>query len=358
MHLEKGLPPADYIRYTRRRSFAVTACFAILLLLIPVSLSLGAVKIPFSDVLEALFTRNGTLQTRMIILNIRLPQVIAAATAGAGLSIAGAVMQSVLRNPLGSPYTLGISSAAAFGAAFAVMVLSSGAMQSTAADPITVTSPYLTTLWAFLACSLAAGIILAVSRSRASSPETMILTGVALGSLFTAGTMVLQYFADDTQLAAMVFWTFGDLARASWREVLFISSSTVLALVYFILNRWNYNGIDSGDETAAGLGIHVKAVRLTGMVVGSLVTAVIISFVGVIGFVGLVCPHIARRMVGGDHRFLLPASIALGGILLLVSDTAARLVLAPRVLPVSIITAFTGAPVFILLLIRGHRKWN
>ena len=358
MHLEKGLPPADYIKYTRRRSAAVTAGYALLFLLIPLSLSMGAVKIPFGDVLRVLFTSGGTAQTRMIILNIRLPQVIAAVTAGAGLSVAGAVMQSVLRNPLGSPYTLGISSAAAFGAAFAVMILSSGAMQSNAADSITVTKPYLTALFAFIACSMAGGIILAVSRGRASAPETMILTGVALGSLFTAGTMFLQYFADDTQLAAMVFWTFGDLARASWREVFFISASTAMAIVYFILNSWNYNGIDAGDETAAGLGINVQAVRLTGMIIGSLVTAVIISFVGIIGFVGLVCPHIARRIVGGDHRFLLPASIALGGILLLVSDTAARLVLAPRVLPVSMITAFAGAPVFILLLIRGYRKWN
>lgn len=358
MHLEKGLPPADYIRYSRKRSLAVAGSFAFLFFLIPLSLSLGAVKIPFSEVLKVMFTGSGTAQTRMIILNIRLPQVITAVTAGAGLSIAGAVMQSVLRNPLGSPYTLGISSAAAFGAAFAVMILSGGVMQSTAADAIAVTRPYLTTLSAFMACSVAAVIILVVSKGRASAPETMILTGVALGSLFTAGTMVLQYFADDTQLAAMVFWTFGDLARASWREALFISASSAAAVIYFILNRWNYNGIDSGEETAAGLGIHVQAVRFAGMVVGSLVTAVIISFVGIIGFVGLVCPHIARRIVGADHRFLLPASVALGGILLLVSDTAARLILAPRVLPVSIITAFAGAPVFILILVKGYRKWN
>jgi iron complex transport system permease protein len=184
----------------------------------------------------------------------------------------------------------------------------------------------------------------------------MVLAGVALGSLFTAGTMVLQYFADDTQLAAMVFWTFGDLARASWRELFIMSAASGAAMVFFILNRWNYNGIDAGDDTAGGLGIPVSSVRLWAMTVSSLVTAVIISFVGVIGFIGLVCPHMARRLVGADHRFLLPASVALGGLLLLISDTAARLVMAPRVLPVSIITAFTGAPVFILLLVRGYRK--
>ncbi len=172
----------------------------------------------------------------------------------------------------------------------------------------------------------------------------MVLTGVALGALFTAGTMFLQYFADDVQLAAMVFWTFGDVARATWTELGIMSAVTVIAYIWFTLNRWNFNAIEAGDETAKGLGVKVERVRITGMLLSSLVTAVIVSFLGIIGFVGLVCPHMVRRMIGDDYRFLLPGSCLLGGALLLTADTAARLMLAPNVLPVSVLTAFLELP--------------
>jgi len=153
-----------------------------------------------------------------------------------------------------------------------------------------------------------------------------------------------------------VFWTFGDVGRASWRELALISAVTTGASVFFAANRWNYNAIDSGDETARGLGVRVERVRLLGMVVASLVTAVIIAFVGVIGFVGLICPHMVRRLIGDDHRFLIPGTVIAGGLLLLAADTVARTVMAPHVLPVAILTAFMGAPVFIYLLIKGYKR--
>jgi iron complex transport system permease protein len=182
----------------------------------------------------------------------------------------------------------------------------------------------------------------------------MVLAGVAIGSLFTAGTMFLQYFADDVQLAAVVFWTFGDVGRADWSELIFMGILTIICSAYFIMNMWNYNAIDAGDETAKGLGVNVERIRLLGMVISSFLSAVIVSFLGVIGFVGLVCPHITRRIIGDDNRFLIPGTLVCGAILLLASDTAARLILAPHILPVAILTAFMGAPVFIYLLIRGH----
>lgn len=354
MHLEDGRVPEEYTRYTGRKTLVNVAGGVLLLLLMVVSISLGSVSIPLGQVLRVLFTGEGSRQWQMIVLHIRLPQALAAVAAGAGLSAAGAAMQSILRNPLGSPFTLGISNAAAFGAAFSVMVLSTGAMQSSGA--ISITNPYITTLAAFTSCLLAAGVIVVIARIRRASPEVMILTGVALGSLFTAGTMFLQYFADDVQLSAMVFWTFGDLGRASWRELLIMSSVTVAASIYFLLSSWSYNAIDAGDETAGSLGVPVERKRMLGMLVASLVTATIISFVGVIGFVGLVGPHIVRRLLGDDHRYLIPGSMLAGAILLLAADTVARTILAPRVLPVAILTAFVGAPVFVGLLIRGYRR--
>ncbi|PIE52243.1 iron ABC transporter permease [Candidatus Fermentibacteria bacterium] len=356
MHLEDGKVPEGYTGYTERKKYINLTGFVLLLVMIVAAISAGSVPIPVLQVLKVLFTGTASRQVQIIVLNIRLPQVLAAVAAGTGLAVSGTAMQSILRNPLGSPFTLGISNAAAFGASLAVMLLGTGIMHSTGADAVSITNPYITTCSAFSACIVAAGVILLIARLGKASPEVMVLAGVSLASLFSAGTMLLQYFADDVQLAAMVFWTFGDLARASWREVLLISSVTFGVSVYFILNIWNYNAIDAGDETAGSLGVSVERKRLAGMLAASLVTATIISFVGVIGFAGLVAPHMARRLLGDDHRYLIPGSMIAGALLLLAADTAARTVLSPRVIPVAIVTAFAGAPVFIWLLVRGYRK--
>jgi len=328
-------------------------CLAVALL---ISLSLGAAGVPLSAVAKTLVGITVSKRFDIIVWNIRMPQAMTAVVAGAGLAVAGGAMQSILRNPLGSPFTLGISQAAAFGAAFSVMFLSSGVMQSTNIGSVTISNPYITTIAAYFFSMFAAGAIIMVSRMRGATPEVMVLSGVALGAMFTAGTMFLQYFADDMQLAAMVFWTFGDVARASWAELGLLTLATGLCSVYLLSRSWDYNAIDVGDETAKGLGVRVERVRMTGMFVASLVTAVIVSFLGVIGFVGLVVPHMVRRIIGGDNRFLMPATVICGSLLLLVSDTVARLMLAPHVLPVSVLTALMGAPVFIYLIVRGGRK--
>ncbi|MDC0335776.1 iron ABC transporter permease [Pseudodesulfovibrio sp.] len=356
MHFSHGEVPAEYRRYIGWKLVLVCSVAGLLVMALGVAISMGPARIPLKDVAQSLMGWTVSKRFDVIIWNIRFPQALTAIVAGAGLAVAGAAMQSILRNPLGSPFTLGISHAAAFGAAFSVMVLDGGIMTSTHADTVTVTSPYVTTGIAFFFSLVAAGVIIGVSRLRGSTPEVMVLTGVALGALFTAGTMFLQFFADDVQLAAIVFWTFGDTARASWSELGVISVTTVSTSAYFFANGWNYNAIDAGDETAKGLGVRVERVRMIGMLLASMLTAVIIAFLGIIGFVGLVVPHMARRVIGSDHRFLLPASILSGGLLLLVSDTAARLVLAPHVLPVSVLTAFMGAPIFIYLIIKGQQR--
>ena len=347
----------EYAIYTGKKKTVLAGGVLLLVATFLVSLSLGSVSIPLGDVAASILRLGETHgKWEAIVLQVRLPQSLAAIAAGTGLAVAGVAMQSILRNPLGSPFTLGISNAAAFGAAFSVMVLGTGVMHSSAADAISITKPGGTTSAAFIFSMLAAGVILAVARIRRSSPEVMVLTGVAMGSLFSAGTMFLQYFADDTQLAAMVFWTFGDLARAGWGELSLTGIITIAGLGYFYMNRWNYNALNAGDDTARSLGVPAGRIRLIGMAVASLMTAVIIAFVGIIGFVGLICPHMVRRFVGDDHRFLMPASALAGAILLLIADTAARIILAPQVLPVAILTSFTGAPLFLYLLIRGYKR--
>ena len=354
MHLNGGEIPEEYKKYTGRKISYIIAGIILLFILLIYSISVGAVGIPPFDVLETLLGVTSSSKWQTIIWNIRLPQALAGIVAGAGLAVAGVAMQSILRNPLGSPFTLGISHAAAFGAAFSVIILGTGTMQSSGVNAVVLNNPYITTIVAFIFAMIATGIILLISKIRGASPEVMVLAGVAIGSLFTAGTMFLQYFADDVQLAAVVFWTFGDVGRADWSELIFMGILTIICSAYFIMNMWNYNAIDAGDETAKGLGVNVERIRLVGMVISSFLSAVIVSFLGVIGFVGLVCPHITRRLIGDDHRFLIPGTLVCGAILLLASDTAARLILAPHILPVAILTAFMGAPVFIYLLIRGH----
>ncbi|MBP2133064.1 iron complex transport system permease protein [Methanomicrobium sp. W14] len=356
MHLNGGEVPKDYKTYTGKKVSIIISGIVVLFLLLILSISVGAVNIPFYDVFQTIFFQHESDQWYAIIWNIRLPQALTGIVAGAGLAVAGVAMQSILRNPLGSPYTLGISNAAAFGAAFSVIILGTGTMHSTGSDAIVLNNPYVTTIMAFIFCLIATAIILMISKVRGSSPEVMVLAGVAIGSLFTAGTMFLQYFADDNQLAAVVFWSFGDVSRADWGELTLMAIVTILCSAYFIYNMWNYNAIDAGDETAKGLGVNVERIRLVGMVVSSFLSAIIVSFLGVIGFVGLVCPHITRRIIGDDNRFLIPGTIVAGGILLLASDTVARLILAPHVLPVAILTAFMGAPVFIYLLIKGYAR--
>ena len=352
MHLSHTEIPKEYKSHISRKIFFIISGLIALCLVFLFSISVGAVRVPMKELLAALTGSALDTKWHIIIWNIRMPQALTAVVGGAGLAVAGVMMQSILRNPLGSPFTLGISHAAAFGAALSVMIFS-GNTNVSGINTTGISSPYTTALMAFIASLIATGIIIAISRIRRASPEVMVLTGVALGSLFTAGTMFLQYFADDVQLAAMVFWTFGDVGRANWNELSLMFVVLIGLIVYGFWNRWNYNAIDAGDDTAKGLGVHVSHVRLWGMLAASFMTAVIVAFLGVIGFVGLVCPHMVRRLIGDDYRFLLPGTCIAGGLLLLAADTAARMILAPHILPVSILTAFLGAPVFIYLIIRG-----
>lgn len=355
-HLKRVAAPTAYHHYIRHKRSALVGLLLLTAALFLAAVAMGPVRIPVTEVVSALLGTGEPSRFGTIIRNIRLPQAAAALIAGVGLAAAGTAMQSILRNPLGSPFTLGIANAGAFGAALTVTFFGTGVMRSTVADAVAITSPLLTTAGAFAFCMLTALVIVWIAELRGATPETMVLCGVALSSLFSAGTMFLQYFADDTQLAAIVFWTFGDVARAGPQQIVIMTLVTSGGLLYFWMQRWAFNAIDAGDETARGLGVRVQRVRMAGMMIASLMTAVIVSFLGVIGFVGLVSPHIVRRLLGDDHRFLIPGSCLTGGALLLASDTVARIAMAPHVLPVAVLTAFLGAPAFLYLLIRGYRR--
>jgi iron complex transport system permease protein len=341
---------SNYAKYIGKKLLFIALCLVALAVVILVALSLGSAGLTISEVINQLFTQSG------IVWSIRLPRVLVAVVAGAMLALAGSVMQCILKNPLSEPYTLGLSHAAAFGASFAIVVLGAGAMHSRASDAVMVTNQYAVTICAFCFCMISTFVILALTRLTKVSPESIILSGVVLGSIFSAGLTAVQYFASDVQVASIVYWTFGDLSRITWDNLTLIVVVSVPILIYFMFNRWNYNAIDAGVDTASSLGVNVDRHIVVGMVLSSVLAALIVSLMGIIGFVGLLAPHMVRRVLGTDNRFVMPAAAVVGALILLISDTIARTIISPLILPVGVITAFLGGPLFLYILIRRYRK--
>jgi iron complex transport system permease protein len=264
--------------------------------------------------------------------------------AGLGLAVAGATMQGILRNPLASPTTLGVSAAAGLGAALA-LILGVGVSGGR----------FLLIGNAFLFALIPAGVIFALARMRRATPDLMILAGIGLLYIFSALTSLLEYFAAADALKSLVVWLMGDLGRAKWEEIAATALVLALCVPLMLWKAWDLNVMAAGDDTAKALGLHPGRDRLLLMGVAALITATIICFTGMIGFIGLVAPHICRMAVGGDHRYLVPASGLFGAAFLLFADAVARTLLAPVVIPVGIITACAGGPLF-LYLVLTHKK--
>ena len=344
----------SYQRYVYRKWLVLAALLVILGVSVVVSISVGSSGLSVKEILSALLG-SGTKQTNAIVWNIRMPRIVTGIVVGAALSLAGCIMQNVLRNPLASSSTLGVSQGASFGAAFAIVCLDAGAQvnsSTSAAAAVTITNPYLVTLCAFAGGFMTTAVILGLARAARVSPAAMILAGVALSSLFSGGTTIVQYFADDVKVASVVYWTFGDLGRAGWKEISLIFSLVVFALVYFLGNRWNFNAMESGPDTAKSLGVPVDRLILISMALCSLMAAVSTAFVGCISFIGLISPHMVRRFTGNDHRFLIPASALMGSVILVLSELVSRMIAAPSILPIGALTSFLGAPVFLYMIFK------
>jgi len=348
-------------RQSLRRSYLLLAGLAgLLLILVVLAVAVGSYDLSLGSILRALVGLESGPRA-VVIWNIRLPRIAAALAAGWALGLSGLATQTLLRNPLASPFTLGISQGAAFGAAFSIVFLGAGALKDSAfrvgtAGEFFISSVYSVTFFAFLGSITATLVILALARLRKMSPASVILAGVALSSLFVSGTILVQYFATETEIATVVFWTFGDVARSNWPEIGLLSLATAVVSAYCLLRRWDFNALLSGEETAQGLGVNVERIRLTGMFLAALAAALATAFHGVIAFLGLLAPHIGRRLVGSDHRLLIPLSCLIGGLLLLAADTLGRIIIGSGTLPVGVLTSFMGAPLFLYLLLRGQKR--
>ncbi len=342
----------EYQRFVSRKALFLILLLLGIVLLAGVAATLGSANISVRDVYLAILARffpahfQSDWFSDTIVWGLRLHRIMLSIVAGMGLAIAGAVMQGILKNPLASPFTLGISSAASFGAALAI-VLGAGL----------VGGEWLIIGNAFIFTLLASMTVYGLAKYKGITSETMILAGIAIMYLFQAMTSFLQYLGQSEQVAEVVFWMMGSLGRSSWEKVAIVSFIITLCFPYLLLKSWDINALGAGDETATSLGVNVERTRVLCMMAVSLITAGVICFTGTIGFIGLVSPHITRMVIGGDHRFLLPASALVGGLLLLAADTAARTILAPVIMPVGIMTAFLGVPFFVYLFMKRKKEF-
>ena len=346
-----------YKQHTGRKRAALFSALLAVLLAGVFYMGIGSLRLSPADILRVFF---GTAERRQVtaVMNIRLPRALAAVLIGAVLASAGAVMQCVLRNPLASASTLGVSQGAAFGAALGILVFGGGTITSSLSNnTVSVSNPYTVTLCAFVFGSLSSLVVIAISRLRRDiGPGGLILAGTALSAVFSGGSTLLQYFADDTSLGAVVFWTFGNLGNVGWKDLRFIGVVFALCFLFYMLNRWNYNAMEAGFDTAKSLGVNADRLMLVSMAVCSLSAAAAVSFAGIISFVGLIAPHMMRYFVGNDYRYLIPGSAVCGALLLLLADAAAKLILQPVILPIGAIMSFIGGPVFLILLFQGGRR--
>ncbi len=347
--VEGGTTGREQYRALAFRRIVILVLLTVSLCLsIAFDMALGPANYSLSDVVSALLDPAAAAnQLRVIIWDIRMPIALMAVTVGASLSVAGAQMQTILSNPLASPFTLGISAAASFGAALALVggvALYPGAVQ------------YMVPLNAFLMAMAAALFIHFASTMRGVSVETIVLLGIALVFTFNAALSLLEYLASEQALAAVVFWTMGSLTKATWPKVWLTAAVLVVTVPLFMKDAWALTALRLGDDKAASMGVNVRRLRLQTMMLVSLLAAIPVSFVGTIGFVGLVGPHIARMVVGEDQRFFLPGAVISGALLLSVTSVVSKVLIPGAILPIGVITALVGVPFFFVLIFSNRRR--
>lgn len=335
-----------YVSQSRKRVLYLFVTAVICVALFLIDLTVGSSGMSLKDAIETLILPNrATAMQRLIVYDIRLPATVMALLVGMGLALAGSVMQTILDNPMAEPYTLGISSSAGFGAA---LVIVSGI---TAAG----SGMLYVSVGAFVFSMIACTIIYFVARFKSSDKSTILLTGIAIYFMFQALLSTMQLLANGNQLSEIVFWTFGSLSRANLDQASLVLIVLIVSAVVFLSNSWKYTAMKLGDIHASSLGVDVPKLRRMTLVVVSVLTSVCVCFVGTIGFIGLISPHIARFLVGEDHRYYIPMSMLVGAIVMVVANMFSKVVNDPAIFPVGILTSLIGIPFFFYLVLSGRR---
>ncbi|SHN69883.1 iron complex transport system permease protein [Desulfitobacterium chlororespirans DSM 11544] len=312
-----------------------------MIVLVVLNISIGSSSIAISEVLRVLLTGEGDGHNSMIIRDIRLPMALMAIVVGASLGISGCELQTILRNPIASPYTLGISAAASFGAAMGLILN---------ANVLKVPETLAVTVNAFAFALLVAVAIYTFSRQRQINKTAIILFGVALNFLFNSLTMILQYVADEDKLQSLIFWNFGSLLKTTWGKFFIVLVVLIVCFLVLFKNAWKLTAMTLDDTKARSIGVDTAKVRRMVIFVSSLLAAVSVCFVGTIGFVGLIAPHIARQLVGEDQRFFMPLSGLLGAFVMGLAFVISKLMVRGVILPIGLVTSVIGIPFFIAII--------
>ncbi|WP_280562608.1 MULTISPECIES: iron ABC transporter permease [unclassified Chromohalobacter] len=330
-----------------RRQLILAALTLALFLSLCIDLALGPARFSLGEVITALFSPDDvSQQARVILWEIRMPVALMALVVGASLSVAGAQMQTILSNPLASPFTLGISAGASFGAALA---LAFGVVIVPAAIE------YMVPINAFVMAMLTAFAIHALSMRRGVTIETIVLLGIAMVFIFNALMALIQFFASQQAVSAVVFWTMGSLTKATWPKLWIALGVLVTVMPLLARHGWALTAMRLGDAKAESLGVKLRALRLEVLVLVSLLAAIAVAFVGTIGFIGLVGPHIARLLLGEDQRFFLPGSALCGALILSIGSVLSKVLIPGTVIPIGIITSLVGIPFFLFLVLNNKK---
>ena len=337
-----------YRRLVVRKRLILGVLALLLLGSVLLDLALGPASYGLDEVLGALLSPDSAApQVRVVMWDIRLPVALMAVAVGAALSLAGAQMQTILNNPLASPFTLGISAAASFGAAM-------GLAFGVALFPLA--AHYMVPVNAFIMAMLSALLIHFLSMRRGVTAETIVLLGIALVFTFNALLALVQFFATEQAVAAVVFWTMGSLTKATWPKLGVICLVILITLPVFARRTWALTALRLGDDKAASFGINVRSLRFQTLIMVSLLAAFPVAFVGTIGFIGLVGPHIARMLIGEDQRFFLPASLLTGALILSASSVVSKTLIPGAIFPIGVVTSLIGVPFFISLILSGKKN--
>ncbi|UUP17393.1 FecCD family ABC transporter permease [Nitratireductor thuwali] len=331
-----------------RKQLILAGLVLALLLSLCVDLALGPARYGLDQVVLALIAPDAVpVQVRVVLWEIRMPIALMAVVVGAALSVAGAQMQTILNNPLASPFTLGISAAAGFGAALALafgVALIPAAIQ------------YVVPMNAFVMAMLTAFLIHVLSMKQGVTVQTIVLLGIALVFTFNALLALVQFFATQEALAAVVFWTMGSLTKATWPKFWITLAVVLVVIPLFVRRAWSLTAMRLGEAKAESFGVKVARIRLETLVLVSLLAAIPVAFVGTVGFIGLVGPHIARMLIGEDQRFFLPASALAGALILSISSVVSKSLIPGTIFPIGIVTSLVGIPFFISLIFSNARR--
>ncbi len=311
-------------------------------------LVVGPSTLSVSDVFRAIFSPDSIeLSSRVIVWEVRMPYSIMALLVGASLSLAGCEMQTIMNNAMASPFTLGVSAAASFGAALAIIIGLS--IPGVGGDWMVIVNAFLFAFGATL-------LLQALSSARGAGPEGLVLFGIALVFTFNAFTGIMQYIASAEALQQFIFWSLGSLTKANWDNIPLLFALFVIIVPFSLASSWQLTALRLGEDSARSFGVAVRRLRFLSLLRISLLTAGSVAFVGTIGFIGLVGPHIAKLLIGEDHRFSLPASILSGALIMSLASLASKAIVAGAIIPVGIVTSLIGVPVFIALILNKRKR--